>query len=141
MNAIKCRPRRKTSHIVSSSGRVGNEHFLLIADHLLLEVDPVNFELVSAFAEGHVNIHVLDRGNDAGCMVTARSGVYQAKRQRLVLSGWEETHWRGLVEAAPAALQQEVVLPTDGSFLQPPPAKIEEKPAGNSEPAPWREAA
>jgi len=118
MNAIRCRPRRKTSHIVSTSGRVGNEHFLMIADHLLLEVDPKTFELVSAFAEGNLTIHVLDQGRDAGCIVRARSGVYQARRQRLVLSGWEETHWRGIVEAAPASLQQEVVLPTDGSFLQ-----------------------
>jgi hypothetical protein len=118
MKVLKCRSRRKTSHIVSSSGRVGNEHFLLIADHLMLEVDPVNFELVSAFAEGHLTVHVLDQGRDCGCMVRARSGLYQARRQRLVLSGWQETHWRGMVEAAPAALQQEVVLPTDGSFLK-----------------------
>jgi hypothetical protein len=133
MLAIKCRPRRKTSHIVSTSGRVGNEHFLMIADHLMLEVDPKTFELVSAFAEGGLTVHVLDRGCDAGCMVRAHSGVYQARHQRLVLSGWQETHWRGVVEAAPAALQQEVVLHTDGSFFQK--ALPKEKPDVSTEPA------
>ena len=118
MNAIKCRPPRKRVHIVSNTGRLGNEHFLLTADHLMLEVDPASFELVSAFAEGNLAIHVLSQGQDAGCMVRARSAVYQPHRQRLVLSGWEDTHWQGVVETAPAALQQKVVLPTDGSFLR-----------------------
>lgn len=118
MNAMSCRSRRPTCHIVSSSGRLGNEHFILTADHLLLEVDTANFELVSAIGEGNLEIRVLHQGEDAGCVVHARSAVYQPERQRLVLSGWEETHWQGIVEQAPAALQQKVVLPTDGSFLQ-----------------------
>lgn len=118
MNAIKCRSPRKRVHIVSTTGRLGNEHFLLTADHLMLEVDPASFELVSAFAEGNLAIHVLSQGQEAGCMVRARSAVYQPHRQRLVLSGWEETHWQGVVETAPASLQQKVILPTDGSFLR-----------------------
>jgi hypothetical protein len=118
MNAIKCRPPRKRAHIVSNSGRIGNEHFVMIADHLLLEVDPAGFELVSAFAEGNLAIHVLAEGQEAGCVVRARSAIYQPQRQRLVISGWEETQWQGRVEMAPASMQQKVVLPTDGSFLR-----------------------
>jgi hypothetical protein len=119
MKARVPRSRRKTSHIVSSSGRVGNEHFLLIADHLLLEVDPASFELVSAFAEGNVVVHLLDEGQAVGCQVLAKSGIYYPQRQRVILSGWEETRYNGLVETAPASMQQEAVLPTDGSFLRP----------------------
>jgi len=119
MKAGVSRSHRKTSHIVSSSGRVGNEHFLLIADHLLLEVDPSNFELVSALAEGNVTIHLLDQGQDVGCQVLARSGIYCPQKQRVTVSGWEEIRYNGLVEKAPATMQQEAILPTDGSFLRP----------------------
>jgi hypothetical protein len=119
MKAASRRAHRKTSHIASSSGRVGNDHFILTADHLLLEVDPSSFELVSAIAEGHVRVHLLDQGSDIGCLVLAKSGIYHPQEQRITLSGWEETRYNGIVEKAPAMMQQEAVLPTDGSFLNP----------------------
>jgi len=133
MNAIKCRPPRKRVHIVSTTGRIGNEHFLLIADHLMLEVDPSSFELVSAYAEGNLTVHVLSQGQEAGCMVRARSAIYQPYRQRLVISGWEETHWQGVVETAPASLQQKVVLPTDGSFLKSATSSPQPEPAATAD--------
>lgn len=110
--------KRKTTTVVASSGRLRNDHFLLTADHLLLEVDQSNFELVSAIAEGGIQIHMLVRDNDEEYIIYAQSAVYHPHLQRVLLRGLKGTRENG-VDFPPARTSGEVFLPTDGTFYFP----------------------
>jgi len=109
---------RKTTTVVASSGRLRNQHFLLTADHLLLEVDQSNFELVSAIAEGGIQIHMLMRENDEEYIIYTQSAVYHPHLQRVMLRGLKGTRENG-IHLPPADSMGEVFLPTDGTFYFP----------------------
>ena len=109
---------RKTTTVVASSGRLRNDHFLLTADHLLLEVDQSNFELVSAIAEGGIQIHMLIRDNDEEYIIYAQGAVYHPQSQRVMLKGLKGTRENG-IDFPPAEATGEVYLPMDGKFYYP----------------------
>ena len=109
---------RKTTNVIASSGRIRNDHFLLTADHILLEVDQTNFELVSAMAEGNIQVHMATPDAEGEYVIFAQSAVYQPHCQRLNLNGWSGTRENG-IEVPPATSRREVAIPTDGSFLLP----------------------
>jgi hypothetical protein len=109
---------RKTSNVIAASGRLRNEHFLMTADHILLEVDPENFELVSAMAEGNIQVHMASPDAEAEYVIFAQSAVYQPHFQRLNLNGLLGTRENG-VEHATTAGCRELIVPTDGSFFLP----------------------
>jgi hypothetical protein len=109
---------RNTTKVVAASGRLRNDHFLLTADHLLLEVDHANFELVSAMAEGGIQMHMLTRETDEEYIIYAQSAVYHPEQQRVVISGWQGTRENG-IDYPPAQSGREVYLPTDGTFYFP----------------------
>ncbi len=109
---------RQTTKVIAASGRLRNDHFLLTADHILLEVDPNNFELISAIAEGNIQVHMASPHPDGEYVIFAQSAVYQPQEQRLNLTGWIGTREDG-VECPPIAAQREIVVPTDGTFLLP----------------------
>ncbi len=109
---------RKTTNVIAASGRLRNDHFLLTADHLLLEVDQASFELVSAMAEGNIQIHMVTPDPDGEFVLYAKSAVFQPQRQRLSLTGWQGTRENG-VDIPPSQSHRDVVVPTDGSFLLP----------------------
>lgn len=109
---------RKTTNVIASSGRIRNDHFLLTADHILLEVDQASFELVSAMAEGNIQVHMATHEAESEYVIFAQSAVYQPHCQRLNINGWSGTRENG-VECPPATARHEVAIPTDGSFLLP----------------------
>lgn len=109
---------RKTTNVIAASGRLRNEHFLLTADHILLEVDQASFELISAMAEGNIQIHMTTPDPEGEYVIFAQSAVYQPHCQRLNLNGWVGTRENGI--ELPANLsRREVAIPTDGTFLLP----------------------
>jgi hypothetical protein len=108
-------PRHQTARIVAASGRLRNPHFLLTADHLLLEVDQDSLEIVCAIAEGNVRVHMIEPGTQHEYIVFGRSAKYQPALKRLVLTGWTRTREAGVEQPAISA-HREVLLPTDGSF-------------------------
>jgi hypothetical protein len=118
MSDRKLAPTRQTSKVIAATGRLRNEHFLLTADHILMEVDVENFELVSALAEGNIQVHLDSPEPDGEYVLFAQSAVYQPGQQRLRLGGWIGTRENG-VECAATDGDREIVLPTDGSFLLP----------------------
>ena len=109
---------RKTTNVIAASGRLRNEHFLLTADYLLLEVDQASFELVSAMAEGNIHVHLTPSNAERDLVLHAESAVFQPMRQRLTLNGWLATREDGVEHPAPMT-RREIVVPTDGSFLLP----------------------
>ncbi len=117
MNTSKCKIRqRSVSRIVSTTGRLLNGHFMLLADHLMLEVSPSDFQLEGAIAEGNVEVHMLGGGAGREYIVHASSAVFQSAQQRLVLNGWSGTRENG-VSHPPTAYRREVILRTDGTFF------------------------
>ena len=109
---------RKTSNVIASSGRVRNEHFLLTADHILLEVDPETFELVSAMAEGNIQVHMASPNPEGEYVIFAQSAVYQPHMNRLNLGGLVGTREDGQ-EYPALSVCREIVVPTDGTFFLP----------------------
>jgi hypothetical protein len=111
-------PALSTTKVVAASGRLRNEHFLLTADHILLEVDPATFELVSAMAEGNIQVHMAPPEGEGEYVIFAQSAVYRPQARRLNLAGWLGTREDG-IEFPAVADRREVVVPTDGTFLLP----------------------
>lgn len=109
---------RKTTNVIAASGRLRNEHFLLTADRILLEVDEASFELVSATAEGNIQVHLATPDADGEHVLFARSAVYQPHSQRLDLTGCIGSRENG-VESAPEADERKVLLPNEELFLLP----------------------
>ena len=109
---------RQTSHVVAASGRLRNEHFLLTADHLLLELDRNSLELVLARAEGNIKVHIHGPEGDGELVIYAASAVFRPERQCLRLGGWTGTRENGLDIPAPIG-RHELVIPTDGSLSAP----------------------
>lgn len=109
---------RQTTNVIAASGRLRNEYFLLTADRILLEVDEASFELVSATAEGNIQVHLTTPDEDGEHVIFAQSAVYQPHNQRLDLGGWIGSRENG-IESAPVATIREVVLPNEESFLLP----------------------
>jgi hypothetical protein len=118
MSDRKLNTTRQTSRVIAASGRIRNEHFTLTGDHILMEVDPASFELVTAFAQGNVQIHMVSPEPCAEYVIVARSAVYQPHRQRLILTGCAGICDNGAEHPA-AALHHEVIVPTNGTFLPP----------------------
>lgn len=116
MSDRKMPPTRQTTRVIAASGRIRNEHFMLTGDHILMEVDPASFELVSALAEGNIQIHMASSEPGAEYVIFARSAVYQPHRQRLTLTGCPGICENGFEH-------HEVIVPTDGTFLLPSPAE------------------
>lgn len=108
-------PVRRTAHFVSNTGHLRNEHFFLTADHLMLEVDQEKFELVSARAEGNIQLHMLCPDADHKYVASGQSAVYQPTDCRITLVGWTGSRHNG-VDYPPTETRQNVVVPTDGSF-------------------------
>jgi hypothetical protein len=119
-------PTSQTTKVVADAGRLRNEHFLLTADHLLLEVDPESFDLVSAIAEGNIHVHMTVPHPYGEYVIYAQSAVFQPYYQRLNLNGPIGTRING-VEYPSAPIVGEVRIPTDGSFALPPQASEKEK--------------
>ena len=109
---------RQTTKVIAASGRLRNEHFLLTADHILLEVDPASFELVSAVAEGNIQVHMVMPNEADEYVIFAHSAVFQPHSHQLTLNGWIGTRENG-VECPPTHTEREVMVETDGSFLLP----------------------
>jgi hypothetical protein len=109
---------RKTTNVIAASGRLKNDHFLLTADHILLEVDPESFELISARAEGNIQVHMVLPDPQAEYVIFAQSAMYHAEGQQLTLNGWIGTRENG-VEYPPTTAQREIDVPTDGSPFLP----------------------
>ena len=107
-----------TTKVVAASGRLRNEHFLLTADHILLEVESATFELVSAMAEGSIQIHMTCPEPEAEYVIFAQSAVFQPDQQRLTLNGWIGVRENGVM-CGPVAAHGHLIVPTDGSFLLP----------------------
>ena len=128
--------RPTTTKVVAASGRLRNEHFLLTADHILLEVETATFELVSAMAEGSIEIHMTCPDAESEYVIFAQSAVFQPHRQRLTLNGWIGVRENGVM-CGPVASHGHLVVPTDGSFLLP---HITENPF-QTEPLPMPQAA
>ena len=105
--------------IVSAPGRVRNEHFLMTADHLMMEVEPGTFKLRSAIAEGGIEVHLFGSPEGADFVVLAERATYDAQAQRLKLGGWKGTRLDG-VESPPDFVAGEVVVPGDGTFFKMP---------------------
>jgi hypothetical protein len=120
MSDRKLNTNRQTTRVIASSGRIRNEHFMLTGDHILMEVDPASFELVSASAQGNIQIHMASPEPGAEFVIFARSAVYHPHRQRLTLSGCAGICEDGLEHP-------EVIVPTDGTFLAPSMAEQAEK--------------
>lgn len=109
---------RQTTRVIAASGRLRNEHFLLTADHILMEVDPSNFELVSAMAEGNIQVHMATAEPDGEYVIFAQSAVYRPHSMRLDINGWIGTRENG-VETGPTCEVREIELPTDATYLLP----------------------
>lgn len=107
---------RGLTRFLVTSGRVGNAHFFLTADSLMMLMDASDLKLLGAVAEGHVEVHMLGGGRDLDYVVHAASAVYQSKRRRLVLDGWSSIRENGVVRGSGAG-HKGLVLPTDGSFF------------------------
>jgi hypothetical protein len=118
MSDRKLNTHRQTTRVIAASGRIRNEHFMLTGDHILMEVDPASFELVSASAQGNLQIHMASPEPGAEFVIFARSAVYHPDRQRLTLTGCAGICQNGL-DHPEGALHHEVVVPTDGTFLVP----------------------
>ena len=107
------------SKIDSSSGRIKNEHFMMMADHLTMELNSTTFELRAAFAEGDVIVQMLAPEGAEEYVAFAHSAIYRPEASRLDLTGWIESHYGDSI-FLPAGRKNELVLPTDGSFYQDP---------------------
>jgi hypothetical protein len=118
MSARNLSEARKTSNVIAASGRLKNDQFLLTADHILLEVDPETFELISARAEGNIQVHMVMPDPDSEYVIFAQSAVYHAEGQQLTLNGWIGTRENG-IEYPPATAHREIEVPTDGSPFVP----------------------
>ena len=108
--------KKPTSRMISASGRLHNDHFHLVADHLMLEVECGTFELVAAFAEGSVEVHL--QREDLGLEYTffGRRAVFRAEQGRLHLGDWLGSRQNSEVEVFEKP-RQELILPADGSFF------------------------
>ncbi len=118
MSDRKLTPTRQTTRVIAASGRLRNEHFLLTADHLLLEVDRSSFELVSAMAEGNVHVRLVAPDPEAEYVILARGALYQPYAARLSLNGCLGTRENGSTVPSRAG-QHHMVVPTDGTFFLP----------------------
>jgi len=104
-----------TMKVASTTGRLQNEHFLIVADHLLLTLNSENFDLVDATAVGNVEIRMTHRDGE---IYTAfvESAIYQAALHRIIGTGWKGSEHDG-VAYTPTPDRLGLVLPTDGSFF------------------------
>ena len=102
--------------MVSTTGRLRNQHFLLTADHLLMELDSITFELVGAYAEGNVEVHMRSEDELEEYVAFAQSAIFHPSQSRLKLNGWNAGIYNG-VEYPVQSARREVLLPTDGSFF------------------------
>lgn len=109
MSDRKLNTARPTTRVFADSGRIRNEHFMLTGDRILMDVDPASFELMSALAEGNIQIHMASPDPRDEYVLFARRAVYQPHRQRLTLTGC----------AGICGDHHEVIVPTDGTFLLP----------------------
>lgn len=109
---------RPTTSIIASSGRLRGEHFLLTADRLMLELDQTNLELVSAKAEGNIQVHMSATEAEGELVIYAASAVFRPERQCLNLRGWSGTRENGMNVPAPIA-RHELAVPTDGTLFIP----------------------
>jgi hypothetical protein len=114
--AILQKTQRRTARFVSNTGHLRNEHFFMSADHMMLEVDQSTFELVSAHAEGNIQLHMLCPEGNQDYTAFGQSAIYQPERSRITLSGWTGARHNGQ-DYPPAGSRNNVVIPTDGSFF------------------------
>src|SRR5262245_59017761 len=80
---------QQTMRVASTTGRLQNEHFLIVADHLLLNLNVENFELVDAKAVGNVEIRMLPQDGGDPYIAFAEGAIYQALARRIVATGWK----------------------------------------------------
>lgn len=116
----------QTTQVIAASGRLLNEHFLLTADYLLLEVDTASLELVAARAEGNIQMHMRSCADDVEYVIFAQEAVYEPHDRRVMLQGWQGTRENG-VDHPPSRSEREVSLPTDGTFYFPQMSEAAEK--------------
>src|SRR3954464_15662023 len=105
----------QTTKVIAAAGRLRSEHFLLTADHILLEVDPGSFDLVSAIGEGNIQVDMRLPHPYGEYVIYAQSAVFQPYYNRLNLNGPIGTRING-VEYPSAPVAGEVRIPTDGTF-------------------------
>ncbi len=106
----------KTMKVTSQTGTITNGNFRLVAKHLLLEVDSENFELLTGFAEGGVEIHLLEPGAEIEYIAYASGAIYHPSEARIILRDWTGSKYNGVFE--PAGMRRDnVSIPTDGSFF------------------------
>ena len=108
---------RKTMKVTSQTGTITNGHFRLVAKHLLLEVDPENFELITSLAEGCVEVHLLSESEGMEYIAYASGAVYSPAESRIMLRDWTGSSFNGVFEAA-GAHREKIMIPTDGSFFR-----------------------
>lgn len=121
----------RTSRLISVTGRLRNEHFLLTTDHLLLEVEKGTFDLQRAFAEGNVEVHLQHADLGLEYVFFSRRAIYHPGEGQLHLGEWLGTRQNGEFEPF-SEPRRELVLPVDGTFFleaELPPEMAESNPA------------
>ncbi len=78
----------RVCRLISTSGLLKTEDFVLRADLFQLELDPDSFELLAARAEGNVEVHVISGLGREESVTTAQNATYRSQGKRLVLDGW-----------------------------------------------------
>jgi hypothetical protein len=91
--------------VISASGRLKTEHFILLADHLELELNSTSFELLAASAQGNVQVQMASADGGEQYVAHAQSATYQLARKCLTLVGWT------------GGERRDAPLPADGIFF------------------------
>jgi len=104
--------------MVSTTGRLKNDAFLLSADHVMLEFDSATFDIVGAAGEGGVEVRMISPDHFDVYVAFAQSALFRPQEQILVLNGWSGSHFLG--HHYPPDETGELILPTDGSFFPAP---------------------
>ena len=109
---------RKTTNVIAASGWLRNEHFLLTADHILLEVDAASFELVTARAEGNIQVHLNTPDPEGEIVIFAQGACFQPLGGKLDLTGCTGSRENG-VEIPANWPHRELSVPTSRLALLP----------------------
>lgn len=79
----------RISRMISTSGLLKTDYFVLKAGEFQLELDPGNFELLGLRAEGNVEVRMISKAAGEEQVVVAQNATYRSRGKRLVLDGWK----------------------------------------------------
>ncbi len=103
--------------VFATTGRLSNEHFLLCAEHLEMEVEVGSFSLIRAMGRGNIEIYVQPEREGQEYVILAESATYSVSTRELQVAGWKRTRVNGIEKLRDRKRWKDVLLVDEGAGL------------------------